>query len=277
MGMFFKKKEPVATDEAPSANMAFPDIGGEDPGLTPDANTEHTHPSAGGPSAVDLAAQFDTFREEAAAREDRLINALTNMGQAGAPAAPVTPAAPAEFEAASMPSFDEDPEGYARVLQENTVGAVQHMMRAQETERTTNAASSNVYGDLWNDFSAKYEDLAEYDDLVEVHAGKIMRDLRARKVNVEDYISRNRDQFMETIASAVGARLVAMGVSPLTASGGGERPDPNKAPANRTQGLPGNTGIGDPANAGVKPDDGRPVTTGLVAEMHAQQRNMGLI
>ncbi len=264
---FFKSKpdansEP-ATEKAPT-NAAFPDMG-DDKGLEEHVSAD---PANAAPSVEDLSKRFDEYKEASEARETRLLDALTN---ASAPAVPVAPAysTAEEFKPADLPDAVEDPEGYARVLQENIQGNVKHLLESQSAEATRNNSSATTYDGMWDEFQNKYEDLAQHEELVEIHAGRVAKILAGQGIDVPTYMVQNRDKFLGDVAKSVGDRLVALGLGPK--DDGTERPDPMLDP-NRTGGLPG-TGT---ASAPVK-DDAAPTQGGFINEIHKSQKDMGLI
>ncbi len=260
--MFFTKKtEPVADAAEEKAPAAFPDIG-----LPEDLVDVNGATGSGDVTIEALSTRFDDYKAESEARETRLLDALVNSRGAPAVVAEGHRDEPKAFVPAEIPDSVEDPEGFARVVQENAAGSVQHMLDAQAAESAVNASNTTAQTGMWDEFKDKYADLAAHEELVEVHANRVAKTLRDQGIDVPTYMTQNRDKFLTDVANSVGARLVALGLGPKSPDG--ERPDPQ---ANRTGGLPGSGSspivpVPEPAQEGT-----------FVGDIHKMQKSMGLI
>ena len=269
------EKKPDAKGEktiAP-ANEAFPTIG-DDRGL--EEHVSGDPGSSGAPAAgtvEELSKRFDEYKEASETREARLLNALTSASAPAIPVAAVAAAAdaPKAFEPAELPDAVENPGEYAKVLQANIEGSVQHKMDTQAAEAAQNNTSTGAYDGMWDTFKGKYEDLAKHEELVEIHAGRVAKTLAAQGVDVKTYMVQNRDRFLGDVAKSVGYRLVELGLGPKEDQSE-HQPDPMKTDQ-RTGGLPG---VGTATGSG-KTDDNVPAVGGFISQIQETQKKMGIV
>lgn len=120
------------------------------------------------------------------------------------------------FDGLPDPATDKD--GYLKGVSDRLNKAVQGAAeqaatRANDEARRLADQQAKVNG-LWTDFQDRFTDLKEYDELVNIGASRVAGRLRAKNLDVSQYIDTNRDQFLEDVAVEVRKSLKKFGVQP---------------------------------------------------------------
>lgn len=154
---------------------------------------------------------FDKWREESAAREQRLQDQLDRL-ISGVAAPHSTTSAPAgdDFAArlAALPDPVEKPTEFKAGLAELVRGEVK-TVTAASTEQSTKAQKMNK---LWGDFQTKYADLAKFKRVVDSVTSDEVARLQEGRVDPYQSIMSDPDRFMDRIARLTRAELDSMGV-----------------------------------------------------------------
>lgn len=118
------------------------------------------------------------------------------------------------FDGLPDPAIDKESylKGVSERLNKAVQGAAeQAATRANDEARRLTEQQAKVNG-LWTDFQDRFTDLKEYDELVNIGASRVASHLRAKNLDVSQYIDTNRDQFLEDVATEVRKSLKKYGV-----------------------------------------------------------------
>lgn len=208
--------------------------------------------------------QFGTLKSElgeSRKREERLQNLYMQLLAAGPQQQPVQQSQPApagggagiDFD--SLPDPSQDLDGFRKGLQKQ-FQQIATTVTAAQAGTSDRAQREQRLRDLWTRFNGTYKDLADEADLVELEAGKIIKNISASGVDAERYIFADPDAFMERVATGVRTRLQKYKGTEGDEEGDEGEEDTSGAQAadpGRTAGIPGGT----PTSGGGK----KPVQT----------------
>lgn len=179
----------------------------------------------------DLKAQIAELKRQS---NDQLAAVLQTLrpqvGQGEKPAAVPT----INFDGLPDPATDKD--GYLKGVSERLNKAVQGAAeqaatRANDEARRQADQQAKING-LWSDFQDRFTDLKDYDELVNIGASRVAGRLRAKNLDVGQYVDTNRDQFLEDVATEVRKSLKKYGVQ------AGQATDADDGDEGRTAVLP---------------------------------------
>lgn len=161
-----------------------------------------------------------------------------------------------------LPDPTLDPNGYARAVTERAERRIQNFMAEQQRQQKADAEASNSSKDLWTDFAAQYEDYAADEERVSFATAQVMKDLKAKGIDVARYTTTARDKFFKDVTT----RMDKIFGKP----GEGSETEEVDEPANRTGGIFGGM------ESGGKPSKHSQEQPGdMIKDLHDLQRKSG--
>lgn len=193
------------------------------------------------PSTASLLAQINALSSQVSDLNARLA-APSGAGGAsggGAAAAPQQDQ-PVAISLAGLPDPSDDLDGYQKGLSERISKAVEagvnSRIAAYEGAQRMQQDERGKRDRLWSEFQEKYEDLADYEDHIEIAANKVARRAAQRGLDVQRYMFVTTDKFLEDVAAETRKLVGPLLEKEEGAEGAGEG-DNDEHPEGRTAGI----------------------------------------
>lgn len=159
-----------------------------------------------------------------------------------------------------LPDPTMDPGGYARAVSERAERRIQNFMAEQERKQQADNQSTNSAKDLWTDFASQYEDYAEDEERVSFATAQVMKDLKAKGIDVARYTTTARDKFFKDVTTRMDK---------IFGKPGEEADDNQEEVPNRTAGIFGGL------ESGGKPSKHVDQPGDMIKDLHDLQRKSG--
>jgi hypothetical protein len=183
-----------------------------------------------------------------------------------------------------LPDPNLDPNAYTSELAKRINGVIEARTHSVRTEVQSEMAQNQSVQQLWSRFSAQYPEWAAHEQLVGVVANDVATKAQAKGLDLKRYMFGNSDLYLADVAKELSTKYGALVPKEEDGSEGeddgvqsGERgPIPAHGAdldSGRTEIFGGQESGGKPARQGDEP----PVKSGLMADLTAIQRKMGLI
>lgn len=142
-------------------------------------------------------------RAERYERTNAALMATPPASQYQYPAQPAyntaSPVPQAQFGPLPDPVMDEV--GFNKALSDRIAATVGAALQAQNQIQAQQAAQEGQVDHLWNQFEAKYPELAKHKKLVGVSASDIAQEMRMRGIDMNRYMNVASEQFLDEVAN----------------------------------------------------------------------------